>query len=62
MKKRLIILIFFLCLLLLYICNIDNIPETFVLMKNENMQVKKLYGIKIEDEEYVKTSSIRKYI
>lgn len=57
MKRKLMILIFFLFISLLYICNIDNIKTSFVLMNNENINIRLLYGLKIEDEEYINTSS-----
>lgn len=57
MKKKLIILIFFLFLILLYVCNIDNIPENIILLENEELNIKKLYGITIEEEEYIETSA-----
>ena len=57
MKKNLIILIFFLFFILFYVCNIDNIPSSIILLKGENINIKKLYGITFEEEEYINTST-----
>ena len=57
MKKSLIILIFFLLFILFYTCNIDNIPESIVLLKNEKISINTLYGIEFKEENYVNTST-----
>lgn len=57
MKKSLIILIFFLLFILFYTCNIDNIPESIVLLKNEKFSINTLYGIEFKEENYVNTST-----
>lgn len=57
MKKSLIILIFFLLFILFYTCNIDNIPESIVLLKNEKISINTLYGIEFREENYVNTST-----
>ena len=57
MKKSLIILIFFLLFILFYTCNIDNIPESIVLLKNEKNSINTLYGIEFKEENYVNTST-----
>lgn len=57
MKKSLIILIFFLLFILFYTCNIDNIPEAIVLLKNEKISINTLYGIEFKEENYVNTST-----
>ena len=44
MKKGLIILIFFLFFILFYVCNIDNIPSSIILLKDENINYNTLYG------------------
>ena len=57
MKKKLIILIFFLFLILLYVCNINNIPENIILLENEELNIKRLYGVSLNEEEYIETSA-----
>lgn len=57
MKKSLIILIFFLLFILFYTCNINNIPESIVLLKNEKISINTLYGIEFKEENYVNTST-----
>ena len=57
MKISLIILIFFLLFILFYTCNIDNIPESIVLLKNEKISINTLYGIEFKEENYVNTST-----
>ncbi len=56
-KKYLIILVFFLLFSLLYICNIDNIPSSIIVLNNEKINIRKLYGITLENEKYVNVSS-----
>ena len=51
------ILIFFLLFILFYTCNIDNIPESIVLLKNEKISINTLYGIEFKEENYVNTST-----
>lgn len=57
MKKSLIILIFFLFLILFYVCNIDNIPTSIILLKSENIEYNTLYGIEFNEEDYINTST-----
>ncbi len=60
MKKFLKILtVSILITILLYVCNIDNIPNNIVLFEGENLEISKLLGIKTEIEklETIETSS-----
>ncbi len=57
MKKKLVILIFFLLLFLLYVCNIDSIPNSIILLNNEVLDIRLMNGISIENEQIVNTSS-----
>ena len=57
MKKGLIILIFFLFFILFYVCNIDNIPSSIILLKDENINYNTLYGIKFNEVDYINTST-----
>lgn len=57
MKKKLVVLIFFLVLFLLYVCNIDNIPDSIILLNNETLDIKLMSGVSIENEQIVNTSS-----
>ena len=43
--------------ILFYTCNIDNIPESIVLLKNEKISINTLYGIEFKEENYVNTST-----
>lgn len=57
MKKKLVILIFFLLLFLLYVCNIDSIPNSIILLNNEVLDIRLMKGISVENEKIVNTSS-----
>ena len=43
--------------ILFYTCNINNIPESIVLLKNEKISINTLYGIEFKEENYVNTST-----
>ena len=45
--KKSIILIFFLFVIFMYVCNIDNIPSRVILMDNEKMRINTLFGVNI---------------
>ena len=57
MKKKLVILIFFLLLFLLYVCNIDSIPNSIILLNNEALDIRLMKGISVENEKIVNTST-----
>lgn len=54
-----IITISILITILLYVCNIDNIPNSIILFEGENLEISKLLGIKTEIQklETIETSS-----
>ncbi|MBR3152964.1 MAG: SpoIVB peptidase [Clostridia bacterium] len=47
-KKRTIILIFFLFIIFMYVCNISNIPSKVILMDDEKFRVNTLIGLEIK--------------
>lgn len=59
MKKKNLFIAIFLCLLLciyVYICAIDAIPEKIIIYEGEDLNIKKIFGISIEQES--ETSSV----
>ncbi len=46
--KKAIILIFFLFIIFMYVCNITNIPSKMVLMDGESLNINTLFGIEIK--------------
>ncbi len=51
MKKRYFFIILFLIIILCYVTNIAQIPENIVLLSNEKLNIKKMYGISFEAKE-----------
>lgn len=51
MKKKYFFIILLLTISLLYICNISQIPDKIVLLEDEKINIKKLYGISFETRE-----------
>ena len=55
-KLSLILTIFF--IILIYICKIDSIPESIILLQGEKLEIDTIFGLKIEyNEETVEASS-----
>ena len=53
MKKKNLFIAIFLCLLLciyVYICAIDAIPEKIIIFEGEDLNIKKIFGISIEEK------------
>ena len=51
-KKLLIaFLLLFLSTILIYVCAIDSIPKNIILFKGEELNIKKIFGISLEDRE-----------
>lgn len=51
-KKLLIaFLLLFLITILIYVCAIDSIPKNIILFKGEELNIKKIFGISLEDSE-----------
>ena len=51
-KKLLIaFLLLFLITILIYVCAIDSIPKNIILFKGEELNIKKIFGISLEDRE-----------
>jgi len=54
------ITIFFLFIIYAYIVNIDNIPNQVILFGNENLEIKKLWGIETIETSSVSSSNVNK--
>lgn len=46
-KRKSIILIFFLFIILIYVCNIDSIPSRIILLEDEPLDINTLFGVNI---------------
>ena len=47
-RNKAIILIFFLFVIFLYVCNITNIPSRVILMNNEKLRINTLIGLDVK--------------
>ena len=55
-KLSLILTIFF--IILIYICKIDSIPDSIILLQGEKLDIKTIFGLKIEySKESIEASS-----
>lgn len=48
MRKKIFLVIFFLIIVLIYVSDITNIPESIILFKGEELEINKIFGMSIE--------------
>lgn len=48
MRKKIFLVLFFLIIVLIYVSDITNIPESIILFKGEELEINKIFGMSIE--------------